>query len=377
MQVVVIGGGVIGSSIAYYLRRAEIDVTIVERGRSGGGASAAAAGMLAPLAESPDPGPFTRLALAGLHAFKEQAEAIIAESGIDFEYRRDGVLRVAESDAETAPLQALLAWQAGSGVAVQWLDGPEVHRLEPAIAARVLGALYTPGEGHVNPARLNEALATAAVHRGAHLIEGSSVEELVIERDRVTSVRHTDGHLNADYVVFAAGAWAGLWQQHLQLPLPVFPVRGQMAAVGQTPPPIRHIVYSRDGYLVPKADGSIFIGATEEEAAGYDPRVTVAGLRWLLSAAERLVPVLSEATYLRSWAGLRPCSADHLPLLGPLPTLANVSLATGHFRNGILLSLITGQLIAQQISSGKTPPELLPFSPARFLQPEQGVKAPC
>jgi len=180
-------------------------------------------------------------------------------------------------------------------------------------------------------------------------------------------VRHANGTLSADHVVFAGGAWGALWEQRLGWRVPVFPVRGQMAALSQTPSPIRHIVYSHDGYLLPKADGSVYVGATEEHDAGFDARVTAGGLRWLLAAAERLVPALGGATYQRSWAGLRPGSADNLPLLGPLPSLANVTLAIGHFRNGILLSLITGRLIARSLSSGVTPPELAPFSPARFV----------
>ena len=367
MDVVVIGGGVIGCAIAYYLREAGVSVTIAERERVGAGASSAAAGMLAPLAESADPGPFTRLALDGLRAFQEDTAAIIAESGIDFEYRRDGVLRVAESEAEAGPLQELLRWQDGSGLQVRWLDGPDLRRLEPEIGRQVVGALFTPGEGHVNPARLTEALASAAVRRGACLLEGCAVEGVDLQGGRVTAVRHANGTLSADHVVFAAGAWGTLWEQRLGWRVPVFPVRGQMAALSQTPSPIRHIVYSHDGYLLPKADGSVYVGATEEHDAGFDARVTAGGLRWLLAGAERLVPALSGATYQRSWAGLRPGSADNLPLLGPLPSLANVTLAIGHFRNGILLSLITGRLIARSLSSGVTPPELAPFSPARFV----------
>lgn len=370
MDVIVIGGGVIGCAIAYYLRGAGIEVTLAERQRVGSGASSAAAGMLAPLAESPDPGPFTRLALDGLRAFKEDAETIIAESGVDFEYRCDGVLRVAESEAAAEPLRAMLAWQAGSGLDVRWLDAAEVRGLEPEIGGQVIGALYTPGEGHVNPARLTEALASAAVRRGARLLEGCAVEGFEVDGDRVTAVRHSDGVLRADQIVFAGGAWANLWEQRLGAPMPVFPVRGQMAALSRTPPPIRHIIYSHDGYLLPKSDGSIYVGATEEHDAGYDARVTAGGLRWLLAAAERLVPVLGGAAYLRSWAGLRPGSPDNLPLLGPLPSLTNVTLATGHFRNGILLSLITGRLIARQLSSGTAPPELAAFAPARFLPRE-------
>lgn len=363
MKVLVIGGGAVGCSVAYFLQRAGAAVTIAERQRPGSGASSAAAGMLAPLAESPDASPFTRLAVAGLRAFQQRAEELAAESGIDFEYRREGMLRVAESPQEAEALRRAIAWQAQTGLQTQWLDAPQLRQLEPELEQGLVGALYSPGEGHVNPTRLTEALASAAVRRGARLFEGCAVEQLELGGGRVSGARCSRGRIGADAVVLASGAWVGRWQEQLQLP--VFPVRGQMAALQCTPPPVRHIIYSRDGYLVPKADGSIFVGATEEDGAGYAAVVTTAGLHWLLGVAQRLVPALAGAVYLRSWAGLRPASADRLPLLGPAPGYDNLFIAGGHFRNGILLSLISGELLARRIL-GEQVPELEPFSPVRF-----------
>lgn len=366
MHVLVVGGGVIGCSIAYYLQRAGAQVTLAERARIGSGTSAAAAGMLAPLAESHDPGPFARLALLGLDAFHAEADEIIAESGVDFEFRRDGVLRVAESPEEESRLRGLLAWQPGGDLAVEWLDRDALARLEPALAAGVSAALYTPHEGHVNPSRLTAALASAASRRGAVIREGTAVQGFERAGARIVAVQAGHETIHADQIVLAGGVWSAGLPVDAGVSLPVAPVRGQMAAIQMTPAPIRRVIYSQHGYLVPKADGSVYVGATEEDGAGFDITVTVDGLRWLLGAAERLVPALAGAAYLRSWAGLRPCTPDRLPLLGPVEGLENVTVATGHFRNGILLSLVTGRLLADFLTSGTLPAELAPFSPARF-----------
>jgi len=365
MHVLIAGGGVIGCAIAYELRRAGADVTLVERDRIGAGASSAAAGMLAPLAESAEPGPFSHLALQGLEAFNSQAGDLAEESGIDFEFRRDGVLRVAESPAEESRLRALVPQQS-KDVAAQWLDRPALADLEPQLSTEISGALYSPREGHVNPSRLTAALATAAVRRGAILLERQEVQRFDRDGGRIVAAQTSAGVVGADQFILAGGAWlAGLGAGN-GVTIPVSPVRGQMLAVQQTPSPIRHIIYSQDGYLVPKPDGSIWVGATEEHSAGFDAAVTVDGLRSLLSVADRLVPPLGRASYIRSWAGLRPCSSDRLPILGPYPGFDNLHVATGHFRNGILLSLITGRLMADLLTSGSVPPELAPFSPARF-----------
>jgi glycine oxidase len=361
------GGGVIGSAIAYELSRAGVDVVLAERGRIGAGASSAAAGMLAPLAESSDPGPFFQLALDGMKAFDERARALIDESGIDFEFRRDGVLRVTESEEERDQLSALAGLQRENGGA-RWIEGSEVRRIEPAVSQTVNGALYSPADGHLNPARLTAALAAAAARNGARILEGQEVTSFNIDHSRILTVQTQSEMMAADHFVLAGGAWLTMLSERAGFPIPITPVRGQMLAVQATPPPIRHIVYSHSGYLVPKPDGSIWVGATEESTAGFEARVTVEGLHFLVSAAQRLVPALQGALYLRSWAGLRPFAPDRLPVLGTLPGLDNLHVAAGHFRNGILLSLVTGKLMAELILTGRCPEQLSAFSPSRFAK---------
>jgi glycine oxidase len=366
MDVLIAGGGVIGCSIAYSLQRAGAQVTLVERGHLAAGASSAAAGMLAPLAENTSTGPLGRLTLAGLKAFHERTDELIAESGIDFEFRREGILRVAETADDEAELRMLLKVREDGGPELEWLDEQTLRKLEPALGPSVIGALHMPGEGHVHPCRLTAALAAAAARRGTRILEGWPVEGLEREGTRVVGVRGPQGSLQADRMVLAGGAWLDAGWLAPATRIPVSPVRGQMAAVQCTPAPIGRTVYSHSGYLVPKPDGSIWIGATEEHTAGFDASVTLDGLHWLLGAAKRLVPALSSALYLRSWAGLRPCAPDRLPILGPLPGADNVFVAGAHFRNGILLSLITGQLMCELLVSGVIPKEMIPFLPGRF-----------
>src|SRR5712692_2133902 len=237
MHVLVAGGGVIGCSIAYYLRRAGADVTLVERQRIGAGASSAAAGMLAPLAESSDPGPFLGLALKGLEAFDSDSGELTQESGVDFEFRRDGVLRVAESADEEARLRNLVALQSQAGLEARWLNRPELAALEPLLAPAVNGALYSPREGHLNPGRLTAALADAALRRGARLIEGQEVETFEREGSRILALRTRGGRIGADQFVLAGGAWTEGIAAGLGTTLPVSPVRGQMVALRQTAAP--------------------------------------------------------------------------------------------------------------------------------------------
>jgi glycine oxidase len=367
-DVAVVGGGVIGCAVAYYLARAGVRVAVLERNHIAAEASSAAAGMLAPLAEGAAPGPFLDLALASLSRFGPLAEELRDATGIDVELLTTGLLRPALDDAEAADYQASLAWQRNLGLPLRWLDAAEVRALEALVTPDVRGAVYSEAEHQVNPPRLTKALARAAAARGAVLHLGAVVRGLLREGDRIVGVRLADGELRAEHVVLAAGAWAAACGEWLGLPVPVEPVKGQMLAVAP-PPGLRgqlcRTLYGRHGYLVPKADGTIYVGATVERA-GYDRRVTAAGIGDLLGLLRRLAPPLAEASFVRAWAGLRPGTPDHLPLLGPVPGLRGVSLAAGHYRNGILLAPITGELIAQAVLGQPTTLPLAPFSVERF-----------
>lgn len=363
-DVAVVGGGVIGCAVAWCLAREGVPVSLFERGALGGEASGVSAGILAPLAESATPGPFVELALAGLRAFDEELEALREASGLDPEYRRCGVLRLAVHEADVRMLQEAAAWQANAHLDLRWLEPRQVAALEPGLIP-CRGALLSPHEGHVHPGRLTLALATAAARCGAVLHEHSAPVLPWVEHGRLQGLLVNGERRSFGTVVLAAGAWSGAWATHLGLHLPVRPVKGQMLLIHAVPPPVRHIVFSGHSYLVPRADGTIYVGATQEEA-GFDRRVTLGAVRSLAEHAAALAPALAGAEVIGMGAGLRPGSADGLPVLGRVPGMDNLILAAGHFRNGVLLSLITGRIVTALVQGR---PPALPidgFDPARF-----------
>ncbi len=365
-DIVVVGGGIIGCSIAWHLARAGIRVAVVERGRVGGQASGAAAGMLAPISEADGPGPFLDLGLASLAVFPEVAGQLREETGIDVEYVPSGLLRVALDEAEAVALAARVAWQREAGLSVEWLDGAGARAVEPAVG-EVTAAVYYPQEHHVFSPRLVQAFAMAAARRGVRFLEGVEVTGFVTDGDRVLGVRVAgapDGEtLAAGQVVIAAGAWTGLCAAWLGVALPVTPVRGQIIALQQLPPAPGRIVFSDRGYAVAKVDGTVVVGATEDRA-GFDSRVTAAGVAYLAALGPRLAPTLEAACFRHAWAGLRPWSADDLPLIGPVPGWRGVAVAAGHYRNGILLSPVTGRLVADALTGAAPWP--VAFAPGRF-----------
>ncbi len=371
-DVAVVGGGVIGCAVAWCLAREGVRVSLFERGTIGGEASGVSAGILAPLAESAAPGPFAELALAGLRAFDEELEALRETSGMDPEYRRSGVLRLAMDDAEVRALQEVAAWQANAHLDLRWLEPRQVTSLEPGLVP-CQGALLSPQEGHVHPARLTLALAAAAARCGATLLQQCPPVLPWVEDGRLQGLVLNGERRAFTTVVLAAGAWSGTWASLLGLRLPVRPVKGQMLLARAVPPPVRHVVFAGHNYLVPRADGTVYVGATQEEA-GFDHRVTLAAVQELAARAAALAPALANAEVVGMGAGLRPGSADDLPVIGRVPGLENLILATGHFRNGVLMSLITGRLVAALVQG--RPPELPlgSFSPARFTDAAGGAR---
>lgn len=361
-DVAVVGGGVIGCACAWALARAGASVALYERGSIGSEASGASAGVLGPLAESVQPGPAAELAVAGLREFEAQIGAIVEESGIDPEYQRCGVVRMALTPADVAGLRESLRWQGERGLDLRWIEPAEVAALEPALAPSY-GALISRDEAQVRPALLTRALASAAARHGARLYEHVTVAEPVVSDGRAGGVRLADGGVRpAGAVLVAGGAWSGALAGAAA---PVRPVKGQYALLSALPRPLYHVVFVGHSYLVPRLDGTIYAGATMEEA-GYDRRVTVDGLRSVLEMACTILPALRDAEVVGSGAGLRPGSADGLPILGMAPGVERLYLATGHFRNGVLMSLISARLMAELILHGEPSMSLAPFSPRRF-----------
>lgn len=362
---VIVGGGVIGCAIAYHLALAGSKATVIERQQVAAEASSAAAGMLVPLAETRERGPFLDLTLESLRLFPNEVAELEQRSGVDIQYAASGILRVALTTADEELLKAALDRQRGLGLPMEWLGPKQTLSLEPGLTPHVLGGVYSPQESQLNSQRLTQAYADAAAACGATLRSGVQVTSLIRRGERVLGVRTNAGAIAADHVVLATGAWTRVLTQALGWNLPIRPVRGQMIALRRTGPPVRHMVWGAGGYLAPRADDLLFMGSTMEEV-GFRKGTTASAQAWLKRTARKLMPALADAQVVSHWAGLRPGTIDHLPILGPLPGWQGLSIASGHFRNGILLAPITGRLAAQWITGGETEQRLAPFSPQRF-----------
>ena len=364
-DVVIVGGGIMGSSIALRLAQRGIGVTVIERGIPGAEASSAAAGILGAQMEAEGPGPLLDLSLRSRALYPALAVELREATGVDVGFDRSGVLAVAFDDADQAELDARRAWQAARGLRVQALSGDEARALEPALAPAVRGALAFPEDAQVNARELARAFSQAAAAAGARFLGGRYVRRVVVEGGAAVGVELDGETLAAGAVVVAAGSWSGLVEGAGVPATVVRPARGQLVSIETRPPLFRHVVSLHGrGYLVPRRDGSVLAGSTVE-MAGFRKEVTVGGLAAILTLARTLIPDLADAPVTGSWSNFRPFTEDHLPVLGTTGVRGLV-LATGHFRNGILLAPATAEAVAELVATGRSTVDLTPFSAARF-----------
>lgn len=359
-DVVVVGGGVVGCSSAWYLAREGLSVTLLERDDVASRASGAAAGMLLPFGEAAAEGPFLSWAARSLALFPALCEELRQRSGIDPELEQSGALHVAVDDAAEAALRDKVRRFARHGL--EWWEADAAREAEPRLHPALRGAAFSPAESHVRSPLLARAFAAAAAELGARVERGVAVTGLLRSGERVTGVASDAGPCQAGAVVLCAGAWTG---GLAPFALPIEPVRGQILSLEGTRPPLRHMIVSDEIYLVPKRDGSLVAGATVERR-GFECRVTAGGMQRLLAASMGLLPALAEARFRDGWAGLRPATPDGLPAIGPAPGLAGLFVAAGHFRNGVLLAPVTGRLVADLVLGKAPPADAAAFAPGRF-----------
>lgn len=367
-KTVVIGAGAIGLGIAWRLAQAGCAVTVYDRGEAGRGASWAAAGMLAAAVET-EPGeqPLLALTLESQRMWPDFAREVEAASGIPVGYRDDGTLVVALTRDDAERLRFTYEFQTGLGLELEWLSGAQVRQREPHLRPGIPGAVSSPRDHQVDNRRLGRALATAAQRAGAVLHEHCAVRQIELASGRTCGVVTERGREPADAVVLAAGAWSreidGIPPVHVP---PVRPIKGQMLAVGMDPdlPLLSHVIWLPRGYLVPRRDGRLIIGGTVEER-GFDDTVTAGGLLELIEGAWRAVPAIEELPVVETWVGFRPGSRDDAPMLGP-SGLDGLVIATGHHRNGILLTPVTAKIVSAYLLTGWLPDNARPFSPERF-----------
>lgn len=363
---IIIGGGVIGLTIARVLaQRGVRQITLIERGRLGAEASWAAGGILAPQVEVDHKDAFFQLACASRDLYPEFAASLKEETGVDVELDTTGTLCLGFTPEDETELRHRYEWQQDEGLEIDWLTGDQVRRLESSVSDKVVCGLRFPRDFQIDNRRLISALVRANEELGVQLVTGLSVKAIRIEHERVGGVETTSGFVDAPIVVVAAGAWSSL----INLPsLPSFeiePVRGQMLCFAACPQIARHVLYSANGYLVPRRDGRVLAGSTAEHA-GFDKSVNQEGIDAIRSMALEIVPGIAALPMIDSWAGFRPRATDGLPVLGSSAAAAGLFYATGHYRNGILLAPITGKVLADEIVEGMVPANPEAFSPNRF-----------
>jgi glycine oxidase len=363
-DVIIVGGGIIGCAVAFFLAKAGVRPAVLERGEVGGEASGGAAGMLTTQAHTDEPGPLFQLKLASRALYEALSAELLDRTGIDVEYRKLGHLVPTLTDEEDATVANRVAWQAAQGLPALKLNAQEARALEPGLGPEVRGAGWFPEDHHVNNSAMTQAFVSATLRLGGQVRTGQTVVDLVREGDRVTGVRTAEETVSAGTVLLCAGAWSRQFEAVAGLPLPIIPAKGQMVVARLHTPVLRHVVYGTGAYAIPRPTGENIIGSTVE-FVGFDKRVTVEGLTGILARITTLAPALREATMAANWACLRPAAPDGLPVLGPIPGRPGLLVATGHFRNGILLAPITGTLIAQLITEGTTSISLEPFRPDR------------
>jgi glycine oxidase len=360
-DVAVVGGGAIGCSVAYHAARRGARVVLLEAERLGAGSSGALAGMLSAQAEAEPPGALLDLMLLGRDSHRALSEELPGETGVDPGYVWAGALKSAVDEASERTLVGVYRSQEEAGLRAVWLTGDEARELEPALSPEVRAGLYLPDDGQVNPPQLVQALARGATLGGAEIRESTRVSGFVVEGQRVTGVRTMLGDVSAHTVVLAGGASSGLLSERLGVALPLYPVKGQMLVANMWPSPVEANVWDASNfYVVPKKDGRVILGATEEPGV-HDRRTTLGGVAELSRSAVRLVPKLSEAWFVGTWGGLRPGTPSGRPILGPIEGWEGLLLATGHFRNGVLLSAVTGEIIAALALDEEPPGDVAPF----------------
>jgi glycine oxidase len=362
-DVAIVGGGIIGGSLAFDLAAEKLKVVILDKQLPGQGSSRAAAGMLSPGPDSPDALPLVPLAKESLRLYPEFVSKVERASGRRTEFTAEGALQIFSGPHAESERQQMAAEYGRLDLGFEIISRDEARQLEPSLGPAAHAAAWLRGEAVVDPRLLTDAVITAARSRGVEIRHDCPVTRVLLDGHRCDGVIAGGERIRAKFVVVAAGAYSGEidW---LARYAPTRPVRGQMIALRSTDLTLRRVLRSENGYLVPRRDGRIIAGSTLEDA-GFEKHVTTSGIRKILDAALELVPGLAPAEIVETWAGLRPGTPDNLPILGSTD-IEGLLIATGHYRNGILLAPVTAMLLRQWILLGHMPMDTTAFSPLRF-----------
>lgn len=369
LDAVIVGGGTIGLACAWRAGRRGLRVRVLERDAPGAGATHVAAGMLAPVGEANwGEDAMMRIALASAREWPGFAAELERASGLESGYEPRGALHVALDRDEAEELRRRFELMASLDLGVEWLRPRDCRALEPGLSPSCTAGVHLPGEAAVDPRLLVPALAAAVEDAGGEVLSHAEVVDSLFDGERLAGVMTSDGREHrADRVVLATGAWSGAasWLPPDSRP-PVRPVKGQLLILrgGPEQPVAKRIVTTERVYLVPRSDGRLVVGATVEER-GFDLQVTAGGVHEMLREGYRTLPDVAELELVEALAGLRPGTPDNAPLIGP-GALDGLVLATGHYRNGILLTPFTAEAVAAMLAGDPVPPDAGLAHPGRF-----------
>lgn len=366
-EALIIGGGIIGLGIARSLaKRGFRHITVIERGKAGREASFAAAGMLAPQAESDAADAMFRLCSNGRDLYPRFAAELLDETGIDIELEQSGTFVPAFDEADEKRAEQTFAWQSAAGLKIERLSAEEMLRAEPMLSPEICGGLLFPNDWQVDNRKVVAALVEFAKRDPAiTILENTAADELLIGQGKCRGARCGSDEFSAGVVVVAAGAWTSFMKMRgRDFPVGVEPVRGQIICFEPLEKSFRRVIFSSKGYIVPRRSGRLIAGSTAEEC-GFDDRTTEEGLEKIRQNSIRMAPFLKDAKIADSWSGLRPRAADGLPVIGKFSDVDGLFVATAHFRNGILLAPLTAEIIAAKIADGEHSEAFDDFSPER------------
>ncbi len=365
-DILIVGGGVIGLAIARELhKRGHDQITLVEKGRCGEESSWAAGGMLGPQAETDEDGVFYDICSASRDLYPALAAELLHETGIDIELDKSGTLYLALSDDDVPHIRSRFDWQRKAGMRVEHLSADEARRAEPFISPDVIEALFFPNDWQVDNRKLLSALIRSAELNGIEIKEGVDIQRLVVEDNSVIGAESDDERFFAAQTILATGAWTSLIKLGVaSMPFRVEPVRGQIVTFQTAKRLFQRVIYSPRGYIVPRMDGRVLAGSTTENV-GFDRSLTDDAAAALRRMSNEIAPSTAGLPIVDHWSGLRPFVMDSMPVVGGISGIERLSIATAHYRNGILLAPWTAQVVGESID-GTEPGILSVFGPDRF-----------
>jgi glycine oxidase len=365
-RVIIVGGGVIGLSLGYELTRRNVAAVVLERGQTGREASWAGAGIITPGNPGRAAEPFAKLMAVSAKLHAEWAAALLERTGIDNGYRPCGGFVVGDSPSEARALAGIEPLWRAEGIEFRRLSSEDIHRVEPGLNADLSAVYHLPATAQVRNPRHLKALAAACAATGVEVRTDCPVQGILVQGSRTTGVQTTAGAVRGDAVVVAAGAWSQRLLGEIGVVVQTRPIRGQLVLLSTPRPLVSGVVERGPCYLVPREDGKLLVGSTEEDV-GFEKGNTPEAVAELLAFAAHLVPATAEATFEQAWSGLRPGNADGRPYLGAVRAVPNLFVAAGHFRNGLQMSTGTAVVMADLVTGRRPMVDLGEFAPDRHV----------